>query len=52
MEIAERFGDMITADHQVLDEDQKARIRRKYAVVVQDLATQWTQSSPCKTKIN
>ena len=33
---AEKFGDLITAD--------------RYVVVVQDLATQWIQAYPCKTK--
>ena len=35
---AEHFGDLITADHKVP------------SVVVQDLATQWLQSYPCKTE--
>ena len=50
MKIAERFGDMITTDHKVLNEDQVWQIHQTYAVVVQDLATQWIQSYPCKTK--
>ena len=41
---AEHFGDLITADHKVLSEGHR------YAVVVQDLATQWIQSYPCRTK--
>ena len=36
------LGDLITADHKVLSEG--------CAVVVQDLATQWIQWYPCKTK--
>ena len=37
------FGDMITADHKVLHEEQESRFHHKDAVVVQDLATQWNQ---------
>ena len=47
---AENFGDLITADHKVLGEGFESRNNHRYAVVVQDLATQWIQSSPCKTK--
>ena len=42
--------DVITADHKVLDEEGESRNNRRYAVVVQDLATQWTQAYPCKSK--
>ena len=38
---AEKFGDLITADHKVLDEGCESRDNHRYAVVVQDLATQW-----------
>ena len=49
---AENFGDLITADHKVLSEGRDSRNNRRYAiVVVQDLATQWIQSYPCKTKL-
>ena len=41
---------MITADHKVLDEEQESRLHQRYAVVVQDLTTQWIQSYPSKTK--
>ena len=41
---------MITADHNVLSEGCESRNNHRYAVVVQDLATQWIQSYPCKTK--
>ena len=44
---AEKFGDLITADHKVLDEEGESRNNHRYAVVVQDLAI---QSYPCKTK--
>ena len=47
---AENFGDLITADHKVLGEGCESRNNHRYAVVVQDLATQWIQSYPCKTK--
>ena len=47
---AENFGDLITADHKVLSEDCESRNNHRHAVVVQDLATQWIQSYPCKTK--
>ena len=48
--IAERFGDMITADHKVLNEDQESRLHVRLAVVEQDLTTQWIQYYPCNTK--
>ena len=47
---AENFGDLITADHKVLSENCESRNNHRYAVVMQDLATQWIQSHPCKTK--
>ena len=47
---AENFGDLITADHQVLSENCESRNNHRYAIVVEDLATQWIQSYPCKTK--
>ena len=46
----EKFGDLITADHTVLNEESESRNHHRYAGVVQDLATQWIQSYPCKTK--
>ena len=49
---AENFGDLITADHKVLSDNCESRNNHRYAVVVQDLATQWIQSYPCKTKIS
>ena len=45
-----KFGDLITADHKVLNEEGESRNNHRYAVVVQDLAAQWVQSYPCKTK--
>ena len=47
---AENFGDLITADHKVLSEGCESQNNHRYAVVVQDLATQCFQSYPCKTK--
>ena len=47
---AENFGDLITADHKGLSENCESRNNHRYAVVVQDLATQWIQAYPCKTK--
>ena len=47
---AEQIGDLITADHQILSEGSESRNNHRYAVVVQDLATQWLQSYPCNTK--
>ena len=47
---AEQFGDLITADHKVLNEGAESRHNHRYSVLVQDFATQWTQSYQCKTK--
>ena len=47
---AEKFGDLTTADHKVLSDNCESRNNHRYAVVVQDLATQWIQAYPCKTK--
>ena len=47
---AKIFGDLKTADHKVLSEGCESRNNHRYAVVVQDLATQWIQSYTCKTK--
>ena len=46
---AENVGDLITADHKVLSEGCESRVNHRYAVVVQDLATQ-VDPVPCKTK--
>ena len=37
---AEEFGDLITADHKVLNEGCESRDNHRYADVVQDLAAQ------------
>ena len=47
---AENIGDLRTADHKVLSEGCESRHDHQYAVVVQDLATQWIQSYPCKAE--
>ena len=47
---AVNFGDLITADHKVLSDNCEYRNNHRYAVVVQDLATQWIQAYPCKNK--
>ena len=44
-----KIGDLVTADHKVVSEGSESRNNHRYAVVVQDLATQWIQSYPCKT---
>ena len=41
---------MIAADHKVLSDNCESRKNHRYAVVVQDLATQWIQAYPCKNK--
>ena len=47
---AENVGDLVTADHKIFSEERESRNNHRHAVVVQDLATQWIQSYPCKTK--
>ena len=47
---ADNFGDLITADHKVLSDNCESRNNHRYAVVGQDLATQWIQAYPCKTQ--
>ena len=47
---AVNFGDLIPADHKVLSDNCESRNNHRYAVVVQDLATQWIQAYPCKNK--
>ena len=47
---AVNFGELITADHKVLSDNCESRNNHRYAVVVQDLATQWIQAYPCKNK--
>ena len=47
---AVNFGDLITEDHKVLSDNCESRNNHRYAVVVQDLATQWIQAYPCQNK--
>ena len=47
---AVNFGDLITADHKVPSDNCEFRNNHRYAVVVQDLATQWIQAYPCENK--
>ena len=47
---AENVGDLILADHKVLSDNCESRNNHRYAVVVQDQATQWIQAYPCKNK--
>ena len=47
---ADNFGDLITADHKVPSDNCESRNNHRYAVVVQDLATQWIQAYLCKNK--
>ena len=44
---AEKYGDLITTEHKVLNEGRESRNNHRYVVVVQVLATQW---NPCQTK--
>ena len=47
---AEKFDDLITADHKVPRKESESRNNHQYAVVVRALATPWLHSFPCKTK--
>ena len=49
---AENVGDLVTADHKVLSDNCESRNNHRYAIVVQDLATQWIQAYPCKTNFS
>ena len=46
---AEHLGDFITVEH-ILSAESEWRNNHRFTVVVQDSATQWIQSYPCKTK--
>ena len=43
----EKYGDLTTAEHKVLNEGRESRKNHRHAVVVHVLATQW---NPCQTK--
>ena len=45
-----RFGDSITADHMILNEDDALRSEDYTSLVIYDRATRWMQAFPCKTK--
>ena len=47
---AVNYGDLITADQKVPSDNCESRNNHRYAVVVQDLATQWIQAYPCENK--
>ena len=47
---AEEVGDLITVDHNVFNEEGESRNNHRYAAVVQNCDTHWTQSYPCKTQ--
>ena len=44
------FADAITADHAIINEDDKSRDGDRVALVIQDRATQWLQSFASGTK--
>ena len=46
----DRISDIITADRKILNEEGESQLQCRYAVVLQDLASQWLQSYPCATK--
>ena len=48
--IVELYLVLITADHKVLSDNCESRNNHRYAIVVQDLATQWIQAYPCKNQ--
>ena len=47
---ATNFGDVMTAEHKVVNDEGESRNNQRFAIVVQDLATQWILSYPCKTR--
>ena len=47
-----KFRNLITAEQKVFGEGCESQHSHRYAVVVQDLATQWIQSYPCKTNFS
>ena len=49
---AANFGDLITADHKVLSDNCESRNNHRYAVVVQDLATNGSRHIRAKTKLH
>ena len=47
---ATKFGDILTVGPTFLNEDGESWKNRRYAIVVHDLATQWTRSYPCNRR--
>ena len=45
-----KFGDALTADHKVLNDENGSRLQHRYAVAVQGLYFCWTQSQSYPTK--
>ena len=45
-----KFGDSITADHKILNEDDASRDADKYALIVLDLFTRRLQGYACRDK--
>ena len=43
-----KFGDLVTADHKILNVENESRCGRKDALIVQDELTNWIQSYPMK----
>ena len=46
----EEFGDSLTADHAIINEDDKSRSNDRVALIIQDRKTHWLQAYPFKTK--
>ena len=47
---AEKVSDLIATEHEALSEGYESRNKHRFAVEVQDFATQWIQAYPCNTK--
>ena len=50
LEHPERFGEVITAGHEVLGEESESIVQHPYALVVQDFFSYWIKSYPVKSK--
>ena len=48
--LGQTSGDLITADHKVLNAGGDSRNNHRHSVMAQGLATQWIQSYPCRTE--
>ena len=49
---AQKFGDLMTAVHKVLSDNCESRSNHRFAIMGQDLATQWIQSFRAKPKLH